>query len=118
MVTALGTNYYNPALPAVASATANGQNSLRAASDCTASLSITAYNTVAVTYNLVKLTANAGVQGLTPGTVLDTCSPSVSSVPQNCSLSGSLSTGDIVALQLVTTVATSNPPFYTSFICQ
>lgn len=119
MATAARTNYYNPGLPAVASATANGQNSLRAASNCTASLSITAYaSTSAVIYNLVKLTPNPGVQGLTPGATLDTCSPSVSSAPQPRSLSGSLSEGDIISLQLVTTAGSSNPPFYTSFVCQ
>jgi hypothetical protein len=91
---------------------------LIAASACTASLNITAYATTSITYNLVKLAPNAGTQALTVASTLATCSPSGGSAPQTCSLSTSLSTGDIVALQVVTAAATSNPPFYTAFVCQ
>jgi hypothetical protein len=118
LATAATTTYYNPNLNGTATPTANGQNSLRAASDCTASLSITAYANTGVTYSLVKLTPVAGAQALTVDATLDTCSPSGSSAPQTCSLSSGLSAGDIVTLQVVTQAATSNPPFYTSFICQ
>ena len=95
LATAATTTYYNPNLNGTATPTANGQNSLRAASDCTASLSITAYANTGVTYNMVKLTPVQGVQALTVGATLDSCSPSGSSSPQSCSLSANLSTGDV-----------------------
>ncbi|QHS51740.1 DNRLRE domain-containing protein [Edaphobacter sp. 12200R-103] len=118
MATAAGTIYFNPNSNGTATATPNGQNSLRASANCTASLNVTAYATTGVTYSLVKLTPNAGAQALTTGATLDTCSPSGGSAPQTCTLSASLSQGDIVTLQVVTLAATSNPPFYTSFVCQ
>ncbi len=116
--TAATTTYYSPTSSAAGTATANGQGSLRAASACTASLNITAYAITGITYNMMRLTPVAGTQALSVGATLDTCSPSGSSSPQTCSLSASLSAGDIVTLQVVTLAATSNPPFYTSFICQ
>lgn len=118
LATAASTTYYNPNLNGTTTTTPNGQNSLRAAADCTASLSVTAYATTSVTYNLVKLTPVPGAQALTVGATLDTCSPSGGSSPQACALSASLSAGEIITLQVVTQAATSNPPFYTSFACQ